>query len=1121
MPAGENTVTYTVEVPGVATKAIADGKNVDYLFYEVYVTTSSTADDLSNATLLYKKDDIRMVQSEVATSRATVTLNLVQNQHYTVLFWAQCGKKSEGVYDVDDLRAVTYKDAASIKSNHEDYAAFYAVDVISDSTPRAKKVYLKRPFAQLNIGTLNTVDYDKDPYTVNMIQSKVTVKQVPTVFNVATSEVDLDSVTDFTFAWETLYLISDEQLAVNDKNYHYVAMNYMFAGIEGRTAKVEYELEAVMTTQGNVDIPVELSKYVVNVPLKENYRTNIVGNLLTSSTEYEVIVDAAWAGDDLAPDPIYMAAANGGNVTLDADVTLKQPLDIKADMTLNLNGKTITGALNVAPGANVTIENGTITNGDKTVSGITTNGILTLNNVTIESARHAVRVESGKVVINGGTYEVKPISNSTLHALNVGDNGTEAEVIIKGGTFIGPKDTMADSGSAVNVRSGSKVTIEGGDFSGGKNKTLACGGTLTVKGGLFDQDPAAFVAEGYKAVSINGKFHVLPEVIADAATNANVTAVTESTADVATALATDNGEATMFMWNDVAYIAKNGEVVIASAADEATTVRGIVEGAAGLKEATVAEGIEVVGNRTFRRCANLETVEFPSTLTEIGPAVFQSCSKLANVTIPASVKTIGEGAFSECASLTSINIPAGVTRIEADALRATGLVSVEFHEGVTYFGAQAFRDCKQLKEVYINAPEFTVEANAFGVMAGALPGTTIYVANAEMKAYLESTLAYANQFNIVATNVVSGKADLKATLEDAVANGEKDIVIDAEGAEFDMNYGLSQANVPAGTTVTIRNANVNDQSYGNAVNGTVIFEDCIFNNPSGAYSIHFDAGSGDVIFKNCDLYGWNSFGSTLNSVSFENCTLKGNGKYALIRSYVALTMKNCTINTSKADHTDAYSEGVEAVNGATLTEENISYVVYDETSLQYALNNAAVSTIYLNPREEAYIADIYNGTTARKSLTIIGSEGTKFGHTATTGGQLRLELFESFTISNCEIIQRSGVKTWGHLVFSASGKENGVYTIKNCTFNSNGNQGIYINEKTSGAVYNIENCTFNGNFGSADGAVTIQNNHGVAFTVNVTGCTFNTDSKKVCYLYNDPAFTLITDPTVTPVCLNR
>jgi Fe-Mn family superoxide dismutase len=295
----------------------------------------------------------------------------------------------------------------------------------------------------------------------------------------------------------------------------------------------------------------------------------------------------------------------------------------------------------------------------------------------------------------------------------------------------------------------------------------------------------------------------------------------------------------------------------------------------------------------------------------------------------------------------------------------------------------------------------------------------------------------------------------------------------------------------------------------------------IFNNAAQIYNHNFFFSG---MCPNCDTQipqeivdafgGEQKFKDEFKSAA---TSLFGSGYTWLVRDGDELKI----INTSNADHTDAYSEGVQAVEGATLTGENISYVVYDETSLQYALNNAAVSTIYLNPREEAYIADIYNGTAARKSLTIIGSEGTKFGHTATTGGQLQLALFDRFTISNCEIIQRSGYKTWGHIVFGASGNENGVYTIKNCTFNSNGNQGIYINENTSGAVYNIENCTFNGNFGSADGAVTIENKRGAEFTVNVTGCTFNTDSKKVCYLYDDNALRLITDPTVTPVCLNR
>ena len=194
------------------------------------------------------------------------------------------------------------------------------------------------------------------------------------------------------------------------------------------------------------------------------------------------------------------------------------------------------------------------------------------------------------------------------------------------------------------------------------------------------------------------------------------------------------------MWNDVAYIAEYGKVNILASEEGKTTVRAIVEESAAVKEANVVEGIEVVGNRTFRKCANLETVALPNTLTEIGPAVFQSCSKLANVTIPATVKTIGEGAFAECTSLTSINIPNGITRLEKDVLRNTGLTSIEIPASVNYIGTYAFRDCESLTEVKILSPEFTIENNSFTNSAAPVPTMTIKVVNEEMKAYLESVL---------------------------------------------------------------------------------------------------------------------------------------------------------------------------------------------------------------------------------------------------------------------------------------------------------------------------------------------------------------------------------------------
>ena len=517
--AGDSTVTFTVELPGPATKAkIGDGENVNQLVYEVWMIGKDKTEIGENDTRLFHKDIVNPNGNSWV-----VNLNLVKDQTYKVLFWAQVN--GTGVYNTEKLTEVHYGESVSeaYLANQESYAAFYGSKVLSTYTPpKGETITLYRPFAQLNIGTTN--DAKADEYTINLKKSSVVVKNVPTVFNVSNSEAT--EAEEFTF---NLAEVPAETLYVGTDSYNYVAMNYMFAGSRTNiTVDYTIETEVVPTAVGATATKAEINNTVINVPIQENYRTNIVGNLLTSSVQYEVVIDDVWAGADLAPDPIYLAAAIGGDVTLTEDVVLTEPLNINADMSLDLNGKTITGTLNVAAGVDFVLENGKVVNTDRTVSGVTSNGSLTLNNVEIESARHAVRVESGSAVINGGTYKVVPVSSSTLYALNVGD-GPEyvANVTINGGTFIGPKGTMADSGGAVTVKVGSTVKINGGDFSGGKSKTVSVDGTLTVIGGSFDQDPTAYVAEGYKVVSYDDEYVVV---------SADVDAVVASNTELATVL---------------------------------------------------------------------------------------------------------------------------------------------------------------------------------------------------------------------------------------------------------------------------------------------------------------------------------------------------------------------------------------------------------------------------------------------------------------------------------------------------------------------------------------------------------------------------------------------------------
>ena len=267
-------------------------------------------------------------------------------------------------------------------------------------------------------------------------------------------------------------------------------------------------------------------------------------------------------------------------------------------------------------------------------------------------------------------------------------------------------------------------------------------------------------------------------------------------------------------------------------------------------------------------------------------------------------------------------------------------------------------------------------------------------------------------------------------MRDALAAGATSL--NFMGNEINLNYGLTKAMIPAGSTVTISNAVVTGRNYGNAVDGTVIFENCTFTN-TGAYSIHFDAGNGDVLFKNCELYGWNSFGSTLNSVSFYDCSLLGNGTYALIRSYADLHVENCYIDTTDANHDDNYNEGVEAVSGATLTEKNNTYV---------ATTLSAVMAI------------------AKKGNVTIDAKGANLGDFDYSG-----------TFGNGTILKNA---TFTY-VYGAS--VDGVATFENCKFVSDHSYSANFSDGSYTGKVIFNNCYFDGwsSFGDAITGVEMNN----------------------------------------------
>lgn len=133
-----------------------------------------------------------------------------------------------------------------------------------------------------------------------------------------------------------------------------------------------------------------------------------------------------------------------------------------------------------------------------------------------------------------------------------------------------------------------------------------------------------------------------------------------------------------------------------------------------LKEAVLAEGIEFIGEGAFERCEALETVVFPSTLTEIDHVAFHNCVGLRNAVLPDGLEVVGVGAFENCASFVLTSLPSNLKRIDSTAFRNCFLASFTTIPGsVKHIGSNAFGDCYGLTEITFEGTPDSLSDTAF------------------------------------------------------------------------------------------------------------------------------------------------------------------------------------------------------------------------------------------------------------------------------------------------------------------------------------------------------------------------------------------------------------------------
>ena len=207
------------------------------------------------------------------------------------------------------------------------------------------------------------------------------------------------------------------------------------------------------------------------------FDTNTVTANITLKAEWNTAVASITKGDP-AVTSYYAtvqdavdAAESGDTVKLLADVTLEQRVEVNKNLTIDLNGKTVTPTATCSNGSAFDIKAGTveIKNGKIDGSAITdiecdpitvrSGATLTLNDgieIVINSKNGACvyAFDGGKIVINGGTYENQTTEtyqyNQNMSAMVVNQANVESQLIeIKGGTFKGFDPQMGDdSGKA-------------------------------------------------------------------------------------------------------------------------------------------------------------------------------------------------------------------------------------------------------------------------------------------------------------------------------------------------------------------------------------------------------------------------------------------------------------------------------------------------------------------------------------------------------------------------------------------------------------------------------------------------------------------------------------------------
>ena len=331
-PVTENAiVNFSISTPAIGTRAdefdttgkdvasYGDGATVNVLKYALY--EAEINDDGTVKALIgdAKPGTKANAFPEKATETTIEGVSAIKGKTYAAFFWAEAEGDPYKVEWTAEGPIATLNDAAAL-ANNENLDAFFGVHTftLEESGQLEDNIYLKRPFAQLNIATTDKSDAEAAKVTVTETEIELTAPNslnLLTGRTIGTTTVKLE----MSAIPEDMYVDLDK-----DGKYDLLSFNYIFVDGDPYTANDQTKVtdQEVTFRYKYLEDAEDVKEYTFDgITLQRNHRTYVVGSLLTEVVTFYVKINPVW-------DDSHIYHGDGTGSTPPAAVDVSEPVII-------------------------------------------------------------------------------------------------------------------------------------------------------------------------------------------------------------------------------------------------------------------------------------------------------------------------------------------------------------------------------------------------------------------------------------------------------------------------------------------------------------------------------------------------------------------------------------------------------------------------------------------------------------------------------------------------------------------------------------------------------------------------------------------------------------------------